>query len=129
MLQTVKCKLVSSGIRVIPAIEDDYRQIIKFLIAHGLEFYTYPLRSEKQLRVVIRGVMQESSKEEMRLDILQRGYSAGKFSRIKGRKGLNYHMRFRCMKCGDEHSAHTARNQRQHILNAQTVKGNTSQHI
>lgn len=157
-IQTTKCKLVSTGIQIDPSTEEDYRKLIKILDNNNLEFYTYQLRSEKLLKVVLRGVMQESTEQEIREDLLHQGYPVSKIIRMKGRDGLpapmilveiareyksiynlssccglavsteslrsrsgiiqchkcqsfghsqlNCHIKYKCMKCGEEHSTH-----------------------
>lgn len=68
-INTTKCKAVSSGIQIEPASEDDYRKLKKLFENQKIEFYTYQLRSEKRLKVVIRGVTQEITEKEVADDL------------------------------------------------------------
>ncbi|KAL3272029.1 hypothetical protein HHI36_022493 [Cryptolaemus montrouzieri] len=60
----LKAKLIQQGVQVEPTTEEDYRKLFKLLKEKKVAFYTYELKSEKKLKVVLRGVMQENTEEE-----------------------------------------------------------------
>lgn len=83
-----KAKLISQGVQVEPYSEDDYRNLFKILKTKKEEFYTYQLKSEKKLKVVIRGIMTEITEEDISSDLNEQGYPAIKVLRMKGRLGF-----------------------------------------
>lgn len=87
-ISSTKCKLIQTGIQVDPATEDDYRKLSKVLKDEQVQFYTYQLRSEKKLKVVLRGITQEISEEMIKEDLRERDYPIEKIVRMKGKNGL-----------------------------------------
>lgn len=81
----VKAKVVKLGILVEPATEDDYRQLYKLLDKEKAQFHAYELKSEKKLKIVLRGVLTEVTEEEVKEDLELQGYPATKIVRMKGR--------------------------------------------
>ncbi|GJQ67310.1 hypothetical protein Trydic_g8210 [Trypoxylus dichotomus] len=73
-ITATKCKLIQTGTQVEPATEHDYRKLSKVLKEEGIQFYTFQLKSEKKLKVVLRGITQDITDDE-------------KISRMKGRNG------------------------------------------
>ncbi|GJQ67646.1 hypothetical protein Trydic_g8437 [Trypoxylus dichotomus] len=49
-ITATKSKLISTGIQVEPALEEDYRKLSKLLKEQKTQFYTYQPKSEKKLR-------------------------------------------------------------------------------
>ncbi|GJQ78640.1 hypothetical protein Trydic_g11744 [Trypoxylus dichotomus] len=82
-----KCKLIQTGIQVQPATEDDYRKLSKMLKEEGIQFYTFQLKSEKKLKVVLRGITQDITDDEIKDDLQQQDYPVEKNSQMKGRNG------------------------------------------
>ncbi|GJQ65515.1 hypothetical protein Trydic_g7616 [Trypoxylus dichotomus] len=82
-----KCKLIQTAIQVEPAIEGDYRKLSKMLKEEGIQFCTFQLKSEKKLKVVLRGITQVITDDEIKDDLQQQDYPAEKNSRMKGRNG------------------------------------------
>ncbi|GJQ88520.1 hypothetical protein Trydic_g4931 [Trypoxylus dichotomus] len=58
-ITATKSKLINTGIQVEPATEEDYRKLSKLLKDQKTQFYTYQLKSEKKLKVVLRGITQD----------------------------------------------------------------------
>lgn len=82
-----KAKLIQTGIQIEPTTEDDYRRIYKTLKDYNTQFYTYQLRSEQTLKVVLRGVIQEITEDEIRDDLTLNGFPVTKVTRMNGRRG------------------------------------------
>lgn len=80
-----KAQTTSEGIRVFPSTENDYRRMYKFLDEQNIFFHTYGLKSEKNLKVVLRGVIQEASEQDIIEDLNDQGYPVLKFSRMLGK--------------------------------------------
>lgn len=82
----VKAKVVPQGISVEPATEDDYRKMYKEL-KDKVDFYSYQLKSEKELKIVIRGIYVEATTEEIAADLTDQGYPPSKVIRMNGKGG------------------------------------------
>ncbi|GJQ87844.1 hypothetical protein Trydic_g1812 [Trypoxylus dichotomus] len=84
-INTTKCKLVSNGIQIDPAPKNDYCKLIKLLEKEKFQFFTYELKSERKLKVVLRGITQEISVENVKEDLLALGYPSEKIVRMNGK--------------------------------------------
>lgn len=82
-----KAKLVKAGIQVTPATENDYRQTYKLLQTLKIQFYTYTLNADKTIKVVLRGVIQEVTDEDVKTDLTDKGFEVLKVVRMKGKTG------------------------------------------
>lgn len=87
-INTTRCKLVSSGIQVDPATEQDYRRLYKTLESEKIQFFTFELKSEKKLKVVFRGIHQEITEKEILEDLKEKGYPADKITRMNNKNGF-----------------------------------------
>lgn len=65
--------MVKQGVHIEPN-EEDYRSL-----------YTYQLKSEKRLKIVLRGVLTEISEQEVSENLHEQGYPVTKVKRMKGR--------------------------------------------
>lgn len=83
-----QCKLMQTGIQVHSATEEDYRKLGKLLKDEQVQFYTYQLRSERKLKVVLRGITQQISEEKIKEDLSERDYPMEKIARMKRENGL-----------------------------------------
>lgn len=82
-----KAKLTQNGVQVEPSTEDDYRNLYKLLKNKEIQFHTFELSSEKPLKVVIRGIMTEITKDDIKTDLESQRYPAQKITRMQGRYG------------------------------------------
>ncbi|GJQ71967.1 hypothetical protein Trydic_g3075 [Trypoxylus dichotomus] len=87
IITATKCKLIQTGIQVELATKDDYRKLSKMLKEEGIQFYTFQLKSEKNLKVILRGITQDITEEEIKDDLQQQDYPVEKISRMKRRNG------------------------------------------
>ncbi|GJQ83164.1 hypothetical protein Trydic_g19507 [Trypoxylus dichotomus] len=86
-ITATKSKLINTGIQVEPATEEDYRKLSKLLKDQKTQFYTYQLKSEKKLKVVLRGITQDITDDEIKQDLQAQDYPVDKITRMKGRQG------------------------------------------
>lgn len=86
-IKYTKAKMVQTGVQVEPATEDDYRSLYRFLKEEKTEFHTFELKSEKPLKIVLRGLLQEITEKEISEDLHDRHYPVTKVSRMKNRNG------------------------------------------
>lgn len=87
-ISAIKSKVISTGIQVEPSTEEDYRKLSKLLKEQGTQYYTYQLKSEKKLKIVLRGVPQDITDEEIIEDLKEQDYPIDKTTRMKGKNGL-----------------------------------------
>ncbi|GJQ81718.1 hypothetical protein Trydic_g9158 [Trypoxylus dichotomus] len=86
-ITATKSKLINTGIQVEPATEEDYRKLSKLLKEQKTQFYTYQLKSEKKLKVVLRGITQDITDDEIKQDLQAQDYPVEKITRMKGKQG------------------------------------------
>ncbi|GJQ84759.1 hypothetical protein Trydic_g21160 [Trypoxylus dichotomus] len=86
-ITATKSKLINTGIQVEPATEEDYRKLSKLLKDQKTQFYTYQLKSEKKLKVVLRGITQDITDDEIKQDLQAQDYPVEKITRMKGKQG------------------------------------------
>ncbi|GJQ68732.1 hypothetical protein Trydic_g17265 [Trypoxylus dichotomus] len=86
-ITATKSKLINTGIQVEPATEEDYRKLSKLLKEQKTQFYTYQLKSEKKLKVVLRGNTQDITDDEIKQDLQAQDYPVEKITRMKGKQG------------------------------------------
>ncbi|GJQ83760.1 hypothetical protein Trydic_g6792 [Trypoxylus dichotomus] len=70
----IKRKLIQTDIQVASATEDDYRKLSKMLKEEEIQFYTFQLKSEEKLKVVLRGIAQDITDDEIKDDLQQQDY-------------------------------------------------------
>ncbi|GJQ70727.1 hypothetical protein Trydic_g660 [Trypoxylus dichotomus] len=67
-VHTTKVVNTNVGIRIQPASAADNRQLVRIVSAMKLQYHSY-LTEEKPLKVVIRGVSEEITEEEVAQDL------------------------------------------------------------
>lgn len=87
-IQVKKSKVVGHGVQLEPKTEDDYRNLYKALQESNKQFHAYELKSEKKLKVVLRGVLTQITEEDIKKDLTKQGYPVTKVTRMKGQKGF-----------------------------------------
>lgn len=53
----VSARMTDEGVRIIAQTPEDYRNITKYMKKKEIEFHTYQLKSEKNLKIVIKGLL------------------------------------------------------------------------
>lgn len=84
----MKCKLVSAGIQVKLATEDDCRKLYQVLVAAEMKFFTCGLIIKVELLRTWQGILQCHKCQ---------GFSNGQ---------NNCHIEYRCLKCGEKYFTH-----------------------
>lgn len=65
-----------------PPTEADYKAIVRLLKAEKIQFHTFQLREEKMLRVVIEGMVETISTDEIKKEPLDLGFNPGNIHRM-----------------------------------------------
>lgn len=83
----------AEGVKMNPPTKEDYRSIISHLTNQKVPFHTYQTEEEKCLRVVIKGILENISTDEVKEDLTKQGFHPGRIHRMlssrtdnKGRK-------------------------------------------
>lgn len=82
-----KATNVSKGIEILPTTVAEYRKLRKLMENHQYEYFTHQLKQERNLKVVIRGVLIELEEERINEDLEEQGYTATKITRMNGKNG------------------------------------------
>lgn len=82
-----KATASKEGIRVQPSTTVDFRAMYKALKELQIEFYTYQLKEEKPLKIVIKGLPLEIKYEIIKQDLLDQEYPIERLIRMKGKNG------------------------------------------
>lgn len=80
-----KARNTKEGIAVQTANEEEYRTLFKTLEALKISFHTYQLRSEKTLKIVMRGMIQDIPVEKIQEDLMNQNYEVIKITRLHGK--------------------------------------------
>lgn len=83
-----RATIVKEGVSILPSTESDYREMYKILENEKLSFHTYQLKSEKSLKVIMRGIIQEIPTEDIQKDLEVKKYEITRITRLNGRDGL-----------------------------------------
>ncbi|GJQ84359.1 hypothetical protein Trydic_g2959 [Trypoxylus dichotomus] len=73
-ISTTKVVNTRVGIRIQPATAADYRKLVDAVTTLGVPFHSFQLTEEKPLKVVLRGVPEEITEEEVAEDLLRQGF-------------------------------------------------------
>lgn len=82
-----KATSVKDGIRIQPATVADYRAMYQLMKNLNVEFHTHQLKSERNLKVVIKGISTEIPVEDIKMYLEELGYPAINVSRMNGKLG------------------------------------------
>lgn len=80
--------MLNDAMQCIPSTEHDYKQLHKLLEKEKTQFHAFDLKSEKPLKVVIRGIPTEMPEEEIKHGLEEKKYPATKITRMQGKNGL-----------------------------------------
>lgn len=80
-----KASNTSKGVKIQPQTVEDYRSLRKLMEKEGYKYFTHPLKQERTLKVVIRGVMVETEEKQAAEDLAQQGYPVLKVTRMNGK--------------------------------------------
>lgn len=82
-----KAMTITEGVKLHPTSYESYRQIVEVLEATGTPFHSFRLQEEKELHVVIRGVLETWSEEKVRVDLEALGYTPSRVIRWNNKSG------------------------------------------
>ncbi|GJQ67639.1 hypothetical protein Trydic_g8430 [Trypoxylus dichotomus] len=72
-IRTTKVVNTNVGIRIQPTTADDYRQLVQAVTALNMQFHSYQLTEDKPLKVVLRGVPEDITEDEINRDLARQG--------------------------------------------------------
>ncbi|GJQ86964.1 hypothetical protein Trydic_g20270, partial [Trypoxylus dichotomus] len=72
-IRTTKVVNTNVGIRIQPTTADDYRQLVQAVTALNMQFHSYQLTEDKPLKIVLRGVPEDITEEEISRDLARQG--------------------------------------------------------
>ncbi|GJQ79300.1 hypothetical protein Trydic_g16167 [Trypoxylus dichotomus] len=72
-IRTTKVVNTNVGIRIQPTTADDYRQLVHAVTALNMQFHSNQLTEDKPLKVVLRGVPEDITEDEINRDLVRQG--------------------------------------------------------
>lgn len=69
-----KARVISIGVSLYPATSDDFRRAIQIIRKEGLSHHTYQLPEEKNLHVILRGIPEPVSSEDIKDELEANGF-------------------------------------------------------
>lgn len=81
-----KAQSNKEGIKITPATEDSYRNMTAYFRKKDYPYYTHGLRSEKQARVVIKGLPTEIDEEDILQELTDLGFEPAQITRMRSRQ-------------------------------------------
>lgn len=81
-IQYVKARTTHEGIRISPQTIDDHRQLTKLMDEEKIPYHTFTFKSEKTLKVVLRGICNSITEEEIKADLEEVGYPTINVTRL-----------------------------------------------
>lgn len=69
------------GIKLHPATISDFRFIINFFEKEKIPFHTFQLQEEKQLHIILRGILENWTEEKIKTDLEELGFHPSKVQR------------------------------------------------
>lgn len=82
-----KAKATSAGINVYASSVADFRAMLRLLDKTNYQYHFFRLRSEKPLKIIIRGLPSTLPIEEVHHDLHEKGYKDFKLTRLANREG------------------------------------------
>lgn len=80
-----KATTTRDGIRIQPQTISDFKNVLKLFKDENVPFHTHQLKTEKNLRIVIKGIPTEIKEDDIYTDLLEKGYPALKITRMNGK--------------------------------------------
>lgn len=75
--------LANKAVKIIVSNVESYRKLVREFRNHGVAFYTFQLKAERAFRVVIRGIHQSCSTDDIKKAINDLGYSIRNVANIR----------------------------------------------
>ncbi|GFX25982.1 RNA-directed DNA polymerase from mobile element jockey [Trichonephila clavipes] len=80
---TLISKLTGKFLRITVQSDDEYRKLAQFLRHEGVEYKSFMLKSDRLLKLLIRGLPTSTKVEEIRVEIEREGFQIHKISRLQ----------------------------------------------
>ncbi|GFS89859.1 RNA-directed DNA polymerase from mobile element jockey [Trichonephila clavipes] len=80
---TLISKLTSKFLRITVQSDDEYRKLAQFLRHEGVEYKSFMLKSDRPIKLLIRGLPTSTKVEEMRVEIEREEFQIHKISRLQ----------------------------------------------
>lgn len=80
-------KMVKEGIKIFTNNEKDFRNLVKIFNGFDIKHHSWQLPSEKELKVVVRGVHPEVAEEEILEELKEKGFAINSVKRMGNRQG------------------------------------------
>ncbi|GFV57870.1 nucleic-acid-binding protein from transposon X-element [Trichonephila clavipes] len=80
---TLISKLTGKFIRITVHSDDEYRKLAQFLRHEGVEYKSFMLKSDRPIKLLIRGLPTSTKVEEIRVEIEREGFQIHKISRLQ----------------------------------------------
>ncbi|GFW83264.1 nucleic-acid-binding protein from transposon X-element [Trichonephila clavipes] len=80
---TLISKLIGKFLRITVESDDEYRKLAQFLGPEGVEYKSFMLKSDRPLKLLIRGLPTSTKVEEIRVEIEREGFQIHKISRLQ----------------------------------------------
>lgn len=71
-----------NGLEILPVTTDDHRKLSKIFDNYNEEYFTFPLKEEKNLKIVIRGIPECINIEEIKEELVAMKFNIIKISRM-----------------------------------------------
>lgn len=85
-INVIKAKTLMDGIAFHPQTELDYRKLVRLFDQQKVEYHTYQLPSEKLLYVVLKGIPEPIDPDDVKEELVSRGFHPVNVSRMRSRK-------------------------------------------
>ncbi|GFU36520.1 nucleic-acid-binding protein from transposon X-element [Trichonephila clavipes] len=80
---TLISKLTGKFLRITVQKDDEYRKLAQFLRHEGVEYKSFMLKSDRPIKLLIRGLPTSTKVEEIRVEIEGEGFQIHKISRLQ----------------------------------------------
>lgn len=78
--------LARNAVKVTVSDSDKFRKLVRELNARKISFFTYQLKSEKAFRVVVRGLHSSIKPDDIKVAIVEQGFTVRSVSNIRHKK-------------------------------------------
>ncbi|GJQ83770.1 hypothetical protein Trydic_g6801 [Trypoxylus dichotomus] len=82
-IQLRSCKSTREGIKLFPETAADFRRLRNLFDGKKVQYYTFSLKEEKQLKVVLRGMPKDIPVQEVENELIQRGFPVSSTTKMK----------------------------------------------
>lgn len=81
-INIIQIKNKSNGLEILPSTSEDHRKLTKIFDYYKEEYFTFPLKEEKHLKIVIRGIPECIPIEEIKYELTEMKFEILSISRM-----------------------------------------------